>query len=242
LSGTWSCSSERCVIPAALTGWRSPSPGEERSGGSRTSWHAGPDSSTGGMRSPRSVSVAGHGPGSPTPATTSARGRRLHDPASRMSLRGGVSAPAGMLTREILSPGSSQGGPLRGEGEPEPTAEEGQRTSAAPRNAGGWPGWPPPTGCAGIRCSPVKRIPDEARMVTRSAERSVTAGTRGGRGWRGDPRCVPRRSAHLRHIPRVASHRAGPGVDACRQPGDRRLPPFLGDRRLAAWLAACRAG
>jgi hypothetical protein len=42
-TGTWSCSSERCVIPDAPTGWRSPFPGEERSGGSRTSWGAGPE-------------------------------------------------------------------------------------------------------------------------------------------------------------------------------------------------------
>jgi hypothetical protein len=35
--GTWSCSSERCVIQVAPTAWRSPFPDEERSGGSRMS-------------------------------------------------------------------------------------------------------------------------------------------------------------------------------------------------------------
>ena len=40
---TWSCSSGRCVIQGAPTGWRSPFPGGERSGGSRTFWRAGPE-------------------------------------------------------------------------------------------------------------------------------------------------------------------------------------------------------
>jgi hypothetical protein len=81
--------------------------GEERSGGSSTSWHAGPESLSTGIRSPRSASVAGHGPGSPASATTYARGPLLHDPASRMGLHDGMSAPARRLSREILSPGSS---------------------------------------------------------------------------------------------------------------------------------------
>jgi hypothetical protein len=49
-TGTWSGSSGRCVIQGAPTGWRSPFPGGERSGGSRTSWRAGPENWIGGMR------------------------------------------------------------------------------------------------------------------------------------------------------------------------------------------------
>ena len=71
-TGTWSCSSGQCVIQGAPTGWRSPFPGEERSGGLRMCWRAGPENWIGGMRFPRSVSVAGPGPGWPTPVTTSA--------------------------------------------------------------------------------------------------------------------------------------------------------------------------
>jgi hypothetical protein len=61
---------------------RSPFPGTGRSGGSRMSWRAGPQNWTGGMRFRRSISVAGLGPGWPTPVTTSARGSLRHDPAS----------------------------------------------------------------------------------------------------------------------------------------------------------------
>jgi len=79
-------------------------------------------------------------------------------------------------------------------------------------------------------------------MVSRSAGRPVAAGTCGGRGGRGDPRGRPRRSTHVRDVPGVAGCRAGSRVDTGGQLGDRRFPPFVGDGRLAARLAARRAG
>ena len=60
--------------------------GRGASGGLRMCWRAGPENWIGGMRFPRSVSVAGPGPGWPTPVTTSARGFLLHDPASLRAL------------------------------------------------------------------------------------------------------------------------------------------------------------
>jgi hypothetical protein len=91
--------------PGRANGWRSPFPGEERSGGSRTSWRAGPENWIGGMRFPPSASVAGSGPGWPTPVTTSARGSLLHDPASLPAR----CSSAWRALHEILSPGPEAG-------------------------------------------------------------------------------------------------------------------------------------
>jgi hypothetical protein len=69
-------------------------------------------------------------------------------------------------------------------------------------------------------------------MVSRSAERSVAAGTRGGRGGRGDPRGLPRRSTHLRDVPGAAGRRAGPGWT---QAVSREIAGFLRSSVTAAW-------
>jgi hypothetical protein len=61
-----------CVMKGARICSTSLLPGGARSGGSGTSWHAGPKSSSGGTRSRRSASVAGRGPGLLTQAITSA--------------------------------------------------------------------------------------------------------------------------------------------------------------------------
>ena len=89
-----------------------------------------------------------------------------------------------------------------------------------------------PPGAPGSGARPSSGSPDKARMVARSAERSVAAGTRGGRGWRGDPHCVPWRPAHLRHVPGAAGHRAGPGWT---QAVSREIAGFLRSSVTAAW-------